>query len=156
MADEKTVWSIEFYRDEQGHEPCREWMEGDLGDVQHDALVEAIRQVLARLGLDVCKTEWGKALGGGLYEFRVRHTAAEVRSMFGGAPPGAKEGERVMLRVFFHPYGSRIILLLGGYDKGRDPRDRRQDREIEAARKRLKAFKAREAAKRREARRGRR
>lgn len=133
-------WTIEFYEDERGREPVRRWMERDLGDVQHDALVEALRHVLARFGPDVCQTPWGKALGRGLFEFRIRHSAAEIGKMFGGAPPGAKVGERVLLRVFFHAYGDRIVLLLGGYDKGRDPSPKRQRTEIERARKRLDAF----------------
>jgi hypothetical protein len=42
------------------------------------ALEEAIRLVLARRGLAVVETEFGKALGGRLYEFRLRWSAAEV------------------------------------------------------------------------------
>jgi hypothetical protein len=69
--------------------------------------------------------------------------------MFGGTPPGGKKGERVLLRVFFHSYGKRVVLLLGGYNKGKDPSERRQQREIATARKRLEGFKARQAAERR-------
>jgi hypothetical protein len=105
--------------------------------------------VLAERGPDVCWTAWGKALGEGLYEFRVRHTAKEIAAMFGGTPPGGKAGERVLLRVFFHAHGERVVLLLGGYNKGKDPSERRQQREIGAARKRLDDFKARQAAERR-------
>ncbi len=61
--------------------------------------------------------------------------------MFGGAPPSTKLGERVLLRVFFHAYGQKIVLLLGGYDKGADTSERRQQREITTARKRLEDFK---------------
>jgi len=42
-----------------------------------------------------------------------------------------------LLRVFCHATGDRVILLLGGYDKGKDPARRRQDHEIEVARRRL-------------------
>ena len=38
---------------------------------------------------------------------------------------------------FCHAHGKRVILLLGGYDKGRDPSPRRQKREIASARARL-------------------
>ncbi len=44
-----------------------------------------------------------------------------------------------MLRVFFCTAGRKIILLLSGYDKGRDSSGRRQDREISRARKLLSA-----------------
>lgn len=137
------TWTVEFYTDDSGTAPFRAWMEDDLTDIQRDALASALRYVLAEQGIDVCRSQWGKALGQGLYEFRLRHTAAEVDAMFGGAPSGAKVGERVLLRVFFHPHGDRIVLLLGGYDKGADPSDRKQAREIAAARKRLTDFKTR-------------
>ena len=142
-------WTIEFYADDNGVEPCRAWMEDDLSNVQYAALTSALRLVLAERGLDVCASEWGKALGGGLAEFRVRHPAEEIEAMFGGAPRGAKAGERVLLRVFFHAHGHKIVLLLGGYDKGADPGERRQQREIATARKRLEDFKNRGRARRR-------
>ena len=75
----------------------------------------------------------------------MRHTAAEIRNMFGGDPPAQpddKEGPpgKVLLRAFCHAYGNRIVLLLGGYDKGENPSTKRQQKEIETARKRLKTF----------------
>ena len=146
------MWEIEFYEDDRGVEPCRVWMEKKLSDVQHDALVAALENVLAPRGLDACETEWAKPLGAGLYEFRVRHTADEIRQMFAGtAAEGTDAGEDVLLRVFFTAYGERIVLLLGGYDKGADPGKRRQDREVDVARKRLTAFKAQRAAAKRAA-----
>jgi len=146
------MWEIEFYEDERGVEPCKDWMEKKLSDVQLDALVAALENVLAPRGLDACETEWAKALGGGLYEFRVRHSAAEIRHMFAGtAAEGTDAGEDVLLRVFFTAYGERIVLLLGGYDKGADAGKRRQEREIDVARKRLAAFKAQQAAAKRAA-----
>jgi len=51
---------------------------------------------------------------GGLFEFRLRDSA-------------------LLLRVFCHAYGDRIVLLLHGYDKGVDPSDKRQAREIAEA-----------------------
>jgi hypothetical protein len=49
----------------------------------------------------------------------------------------------VLLRVFVHFYGSKVVLLLGGYDKGVDPKEKRQQREIERARKLLTQFQER-------------
>lgn len=104
-----------------------------------------MRRVLAARGIDLVRTEWLKALGGGIHEFRVRHDAAEINQMFGGpdadevanaiSPPRA-----VLLRVFVHFYGAKIVLLLAGYDKGKDPSEKRQDREIARARKYLTAW----------------
>ena len=88
------------------------------------------------------ETEYGKALGGGLYEFRIRWTAAEIRHKVEGLPPGDVGGmaEAILLRVFFCTAGHKIILLLDGYDKGRDSSTRRQQREIARARKLLTAY----------------
>jgi hypothetical protein len=45
--------------------------------------------------------------------------------------------------VFFAVCGAKIVLLLGGYDKGADPSDRRQQREIRLARRLLAEHKQR-------------
>jgi len=45
--------------------------------------------------------------------------------------------------AFVHFHGDKVILLLGGYDKGRSPKPKRQQREIERARKLLAQFKGR-------------
>lgn len=132
-------WEVEFYADESGREPCRAWM-GSLAPQKRIALEEAIRLVLARRGPAVVETEFGKALGGGLYEFRLRWSAAEVqRKVEGVSAETAARAEKIMLRVFFCTSGRKIILLLSGYDKARDPGKTRQDREIARARKLLTA-----------------
>lgn len=139
-------WTIEFYADEHGREPCRVWME-KLGSVERIALETAIELVLAERGLDVCKTEYGKALGDGLYEFRLRWTAAEVRAKVGRVSDAtAEKSGEILLRVFFCTSGQKIILLLSGYDKLRDSSSKRQQKEIGKARKLLTAH--REAQKR--------
>jgi hypothetical protein len=100
--------------------------------------------------------KWLKALGEGLHEFRVRHDAAEVARMFGGEAPDVDgQPEKVLLRVFVHFYGQKVVLLLGGYDKGDDPKERRQQREIVEARRLLGQFKERQRRERRKKGRGR-
>lgn len=134
------MWTVEFYQDQKGREPCREWME-KLSRTQRDALLTAIDVVLAERGLDVMSTEYGKPLGDGLYEFRLRWTAAEVRAKAGRVCDAtAAKAEKILLRVFFCTAGRKIILLLSGYDKGRDSSSSRQDREIAKARKLLTAY----------------
>ena len=65
--------------------------------------------------------------------------------MFGVDPPGVEAPrEKVLLRVCVHFYGDKIVLLLGGYDKGRDPKEKRQQREIAQARKLLAQFRERQ------------
>ena len=51
--------------------------------------------------------------------WRFRHLQARSRPR-----------QRILLRVFVHFHGSRVILLLGGYDKGKDPSEKKQQREI--------------------------
>jgi hypothetical protein len=104
--------------------------------------------VLVRRGLDVVETEYGKALGDGLYEFRVRWSAAEISHKIAGLPAGdvGAAPEDILLRMFFCTAGRKIVLLLNGYDKAQHPGDRWQQREIAKARKLLTAY--REAQKR--------
>ena len=120
-------WTIEFYRDQQGREPCRVWMD-KLPDAKRAALLTALDLVLAERGLNVVETEYGKPLGDGLYEFRLRWTAAEVRVKAGRVSAAASaKAEKIMLRLFFCTSGRKIILLLSGYDKGKDQSGRRHD-----------------------------
>jgi putative component of toxin-antitoxin plasmid stabilization module len=118
-----------------------EWAD-DLSPQKRAAFAAAVRFVLTRRGLDVVETEYGKALGDGLYELRVRWTASEIRHKIEGLPPEdvGEAPEAILLRVFFCTAGRKIILLLSGYDKARDPSDRRQQREIAKARKLLTAY----------------
>ncbi len=101
---------------------------------------------MCALGIDLAKTEWLKALGGGLFEFRIRHTVEEIVARFGDEIPVLKSGapESVLLRVFVHFYGQKVVLLLGGYDKGKAPSPKRQQAEIKEARKFLVQFKERQ------------
>lgn len=141
------AYAIEFY-EEDGRSPVEQWMESDLTDVEFAALLSALEHILSHRGIGVCGTEWGKQLGGGLFEFRIRHTASEIARMHGERVEGAKPAARVLLRVFCHAYGAQVVLLLNGYDKGADPSERRQQREIALARKRLTRFQTEQKARR--------
>lgn len=139
------AYAIEFWEDEQGQKPVLEWIRGELSREQRVALGKAMQHVLATMGVGVCGTQFGKQLGDGLCEFRLRYNLAELRHRFEGtiAPADAPDSpEEILLRVFFHAYGDKIVLLLHGYDKGADPSKRRQQREIAEARRRLSAFRA--------------
>ena len=136
-------WAVEVFTADDGSEPCTTFAE-ELDDFTWVALDAAITQVLAVRGVELVRTEWLKPLGEGLHEFRVRHDASEITNMFGGE--GADEAANaisppraILLRVFVHFHGDRVILLLSGYDKGVEPSDKRQQREISRARKYLTA-----------------
>ena len=138
-----TVWTPEPFEADDGTVPYEQFLD-DLSDFKFVAVDLAVQRVLCVRGLDLARTEWLKALGEGLHEFRVRHDANEIAHMFGGDETEAVgRREKVLLRAFVHFYGDKVILLLGGYDKRRDPNERRQEREIAQARKLLRQFKER-------------
>lgn len=137
-------WRLEVYETEHGRQPFTAWIE-KLTETKFVALDAALRLVLAERGLDLTRTEWLKALGEGLHEFRIRHDGDEIRRMFGDEEAAvSRRRERILLRVFVHFHGSKIVLLLGGYDKGKDPSERRQRREIAQARNRLADWRRRQ------------
>jgi hypothetical protein len=147
------TWTPEPFEADDGTIPFQRFID-DLSDFKFVALDAAIDRVLSVRGIDLVRTEWLKALGDGLHEFRVRHDAEEIARMFGGeAPEVAGQAQKVLLRLFVHFYGEKVILLLGGYDKGDDPKARRQQREIADPRRYLPQFKERQRRRRREKRR---
>jgi len=141
-------WKVGFYKDLQtGAQPAREWLEELEGEdpVKARAAAAAFVRVLRPNGVDVCETEWGKNLGGDLYEFRIRHPASTIEHMFplpgeavdGDAAPAERRSDRhekILLRIFFTTYGQQVLLLCSGYDKGRAPGSKRQAAEIARAR----------------------
>ncbi len=141
-------YEIEFFRSADGSEPVRGFLDS-LSNDKRDALIAALRQILARQGLDICRSEWGKQLGGGLAEFRLRHDEREILARAGIAQPDLPESspEKILLRVFFHAHGKRLILLLSGYDKGARSSARHQQREIERARNHLTQWRAMQSRK---------
>lgn len=123
--------------------PVLEWIRS-LDPHLRRAIGVALRAVLQRQGIEVCKGEWGRHLSEGLVEFRVRHSADEVITMFTeGSPRREPFRGKIALRVFVHAHGEKLLLLLGGYDKAVDPSARRQDEEIALARKRLREYRQR-------------
>jgi hypothetical protein len=149
-------FTIDFFEDDDARSPVEEWMDSDLADLELAALVSGLEHVLRRRGGGVCQTERGKQLGEGLFEFRIRHTSAEIEHMFTGASSSrqAAKREKVLLPVFCHAYGTKVVLLLNGYDKAGDRSDKRQLREVTLARRRLAEFKERQARERKRQNRG--
>jgi hypothetical protein len=70
-----TTWTAELYEDPEGRRSVEKWMNG-LGPAEFESPATAIEEVLQKRGLGLAGTAWLKALGEGLYEFRVRHDAA--------------------------------------------------------------------------------
>jgi hypothetical protein len=132
---------LEFYRDSSGRQPARDWMRS-LSEPQRKAVGVALNVKLQRDGIGICDGRGGKQLGGGLFELRVQESAAATLKAAGIEPRAAADPGRIMLRVFCHAHGDRVVLILGGYDKSRAPSPRRQQREIKTARDRLGSFRA--------------
>jgi hypothetical protein len=128
------LWTLQLAEAADGSCPYETFL-GDLDEYSFTVLDIAVRTFLGRQGHNVCGTEWGKSLGGGLYEFRVRRPLNTLCNLAGiDVPVGLDADRKILLRVFFAVEGERIVLLLGGYDKGDDPSDRRQNKEIKRAR----------------------
>jgi phage-related protein len=137
---EMANYRLEFYTDPHGDQPVLRWLRNDLSSTQRRAVGVALREILEVEGAGVCRGGYGKQLGGGLFEFRLRHDAGEILRSLGRLARDEPGSERILLRVFCHAHGDRIILLLGGYDKGADSSKSRQQREIALARRRLAEF----------------
>jgi hypothetical protein len=138
MAD----YRIEFYEDEHGNAPVLRWLREELSPRKRRALGTAMHRVLQVLGVGVCGTKFGRQLGRSLFEFRLRGADLPEVADAGGAGDAAEA--KMLLRVFCHAHGDKLILLVAGYDKGEDSSPRRQDEEIAIARKRLKDWQQRQ------------
>jgi hypothetical protein len=112
----------------------RAWLKG-LSLTKRQIVGTAMREILQVLGVDVCDSKWGKQLGEGLFEFRIRMEESEVSDRL---PP-----EKILIRAFCHAHGAKMVLLLAGYDKAEDPSKKRQNKEIEEARRRLRDWRQR-------------
>ena len=109
------LWEIELYATVDGACPFEAWHR-KLPAGRQGVIKESMQAQLVRRGTGVCSDDWGRALGGGLYELRMRQRG-------------------VLLRVFLAPIAERRLLVLGGLDKGRHAK--RQTAAIQACRDRL-------------------
>jgi putative component of toxin-antitoxin plasmid stabilization module len=114
-----------------------------LDDVKFAALSAAIELVLVPNGLSLIGTPWLKHVEKGIFEFRIKYSAADIKAMYANLevdspmPPA-----KILIRLFIHFHGSKIILLLNGYDKARDDKHKKQQMEIKLARVRLQRWRA--------------
>ena len=120
------TWTISFYVDEHGRVPVDRWLK-ELSPAKRELVASFVAETVEVRGPMLLETPLLKSLGSGLSELRIRGRLSGV-------------GQEALLRVFVHFHGSRQVLILGGYDKGRDPSKRRQPREIATARGRLRVF----------------
>lgn len=137
-----TLWTIEY----EG--AAFERFSLSLRQYEQAVLTAALEKVLHVHGIAICSGEWGKPLGDGLFEFRIRKSLDAILGSTGtGLPTGFAGTDRpVLLRVFCTFYGNKIVLLYSGFDKKRDPSAKKQQKEIVRARKIHKEWRLRHNA----------
>jgi hypothetical protein len=141
QPEKQQPWHIELLRLPNGQIPYLTFR-SSLNPYEAELLDLCVEEILARAGINVCETNWGKALGAGLYEFRIHRSINTLVNHLGIERPGKYKGDKAkLLRVFFTVEGQKIILLLSGYDKGKDRSPRKQQKMIEVARGLLKRHK---------------
>ena len=78
-------YTLEFYEDEHGREPVLDWLRG-LTPSKRRAIGVALFEILQYEGPHVVGTNFGKGLGGGIFEFRLDQDAAQVLARRGKRP----------------------------------------------------------------------
>ena len=122
-------WTIEYF--DRGFE--RFYLA--LSPYEQAVVEAALTTVLEVHGIAAFDGGWGKPLGGGLYEFRFQRSLEAMMRLARAEPlTEGRAGARVSIRIFCTFHGDKIVLLLHGYDKSRDPSARRQQKEIARAR----------------------
>jgi len=131
-------WTLTYLELSDGSSPYATFLKR-LNPYQRVVVTTAVETILATEGTAVCRTEWGKSLGGGLYEFRIRRSLRTIAGQTGASlPPEISADRPVLLRVFFTVRAGRVIVLLGGFDKQRRTSASWQDKQIRRARALLK------------------
>ena len=75
-------YTLEFYEDEQGHEPVLDWLTR-MPPRKRRAIGVAMFEILQHEGPHVVGTNFGKGLGAGVFEFRLDQDAAQVLARSG-------------------------------------------------------------------------
>lgn len=131
-------WSLELLQLPNGQFPYQSFR-SSLDPFEIELLDLCVERILAKAGLDICQTNWGKALGDGLYEFRINRSLESITNNLKiPLTPNLRGKQTKLMRVFFTVERNRIILLISGYDKGRNPNKKKQQKMISAARAMLR------------------
>ena len=134
-------WSIELLMLPSGQIPY-ETFRNSLAPFEKELLDLSIEMILGRQGNNVCESNWGKSLGAGLYEFRINRSLSTLLNDLGIRDKDLlRSNESKLFRIFFLVEGTKVILLLCGYNKGKDPSHKKQQKLIKTARSYLKQHK---------------
>jgi hypothetical protein len=93
-------YDIEFYEDDDGHEPALRFIRA-LAPMKRRAIGVAINEVLQYDGAAVADGNMGRNLGGGLYEFRLDQNAEQILRRRGREPRPERGEGKILLRLFF-------------------------------------------------------
>ena len=140
------AYTVEFFLDDDGSSPVARWITEELTAAERRAVTVALSELVGEMGQDICSTDFGKNIGGGLIELRLRQSEEQILHRIGKKsvePRARDEAVAVLLRVFFHPHGDKRILVLHGYSKKDISSKQRQQAEVQLARKRLAKWRAR-------------
>lgn len=141
--DPPKPWTVDVWEDKNGRSPFDKWFH-KLPEYEQAVVDATIQHVLTPLGIDICETTWGKSLGDGLYELRIRTSLNAILNKGNSAEDqiSIEGGDKtILLRIFCTFHGQRVVLLFQGYNKGKYPSKKKQQSEITMARKHLKAWK---------------
>jgi len=130
------VFTIEVAELANGQRPIQIWLRKQPSSVQ--VIVAAlVEELLAHYGPAICRSEFGKALGKGLFELRARQTPRTLFARFGRDVPKGFVGanEEVLVRVFFAVGRDKTIVLLGGLNKKKQNSEKAQRDAILRARR---------------------
>jgi hypothetical protein len=112
------MWDVEFFVDDQGRQPVRAWLQA-LDPRARASAIAAVETLLMEIGPDICETDHGRLLDGGLFEFRVLL-------------------ERGELHIFCHECEQRIVLLFAVASDGVQPAS--MEPHLAAAAENLRSF----------------
>lgn len=154
MSDARPILrTIEFFADDSGRKVVLQWIKKDLTPIKRRAIGHAMREILQKSPKLPAGRDWTRRVDKGLFEFRLEMSGKELLNLEADVRGITVEelratgefdaSEAILLRVFYHPHGDQIILLLGAYDKGKDTNEKRQEKEIAIAKKRLQIHKDR-------------
>jgi hypothetical protein len=109
-----------------------------LTPIKQRTLEASIDKILLIHGLELVDGDLIKNLGGGLYEYRVGPTTTRMMKRAGEG--GKDVHQKIALRVFLSFEGSRLITILGSYDKGANDSKSKQQSAIANSRRLLRVW----------------
>jgi hypothetical protein len=136
---------LAIYEDDEDQRPVVNWIRA-LRDRKRWTVVMAMDEYLPRFGAHICEEgEFGRQLGGGLFEFSVRVNPEEFAAIIGRFYPptgSAVPHLQVCLKVFCHEQADGTVVSLAAYDCDEYPDMATYQAELATARRRLERLRA--------------